>query len=66
LLETSGTESSTALRFPFLHLQKAWLSTAMEDDVKEIPVNNSSLEVTLQPHQIVTVRILAQFSGPRP
>jgi alpha-mannosidase len=63
LLETSGTESRAVLRFPFFHLQRAWLCTAMEDDLKEIPVNDSSLEVTLKPHQIATVRILAQFSN---
>lgn len=60
LLETSGTQSKAILRFPLLHLQKAWLCTAMEDDLKEIPVGDSSLEVTLQPHQIATVRVLAR------
>lgn len=63
LLETSGTESKAVLRFPLFHLQRAWLCTAMEDGLKEIPVDDSSLEVTLQPHQIATVRILAEFSS---
>lgn len=64
LLETSGTESKATLRFPFFHLQRAWLCTAMEEDLREIPVEGSALEITLQPHQIATVRILAQFSSP--
>lgn len=63
LLETSGTESKAVLHFPFFHLQRAWFCTAMEDDLKEIPVDDSAIEVTLQPHQIATLRILAQFSG---
>jgi alpha-mannosidase len=63
LLETSGTESKAVLRFPFFHLQRAWLCTAMEDDLKQIPVDDASLKLTLQPHQILTVRILAEFSG---
>jgi hypothetical protein len=63
LLETSGAESRAVLRFPLFRLRRAWLSTAMEDDVKEIPVENSSFEVTLQPHQIATLRILADFSS---
>jgi alpha-mannosidase len=63
LLETSGTESKAVLRFPFFHLQRAWLCTAMEEDLKDIPVGDSSLEVTLQPHQIATLRILASFSS---
>ncbi|HEV2399700.1 MAG TPA: polysaccharide lyase family protein [Candidatus Sulfotelmatobacter sp.] len=66
LLETSGTESKAVLRFPLLRLQKAWWCTAMEDDLKEIPVGDSSLEVTLQPHQIATIRILARERDPKP
>ena len=61
LLETAGTGTRTVVRFPLFDLQRAWLSTAMEDNVKEIPVQHSSLEVELEPHQIVTLRILAQF-----
>jgi alpha-mannosidase len=63
LLETSGKESKVVLRFPLLHLERAWLCTAMEDDLKEIPVDGSSLEVTLQRHQIATVRLIAHFSS---
>jgi alpha-mannosidase len=63
LLETSGRESKALLRFPFFRLQRAWLCTAMEDDMSEIPVGDSSLEITLQPHQIATIRIAAQFSS---
>ena len=66
LLETAGTVSKATLRFPLLRLQHAWLCTAMEDDVKEIPVEDSSLNLTLEPHQIVTLRILAQFQRPQP
>jgi alpha-mannosidase len=65
LLETAGTESKASIRFPLLHLQRAWLCTAMEDDLKEIPAENSSLDVTLGPHQIVTLRILGQFQRPK-
>jgi alpha-mannosidase len=61
LLETSGSESKAVLRFPFFHLKQAWLCTAMEDDLSEIPVGGSSIELTLQPHEIATLRILADF-----
>jgi len=63
LLETSGTENRAVLQFPLFHLQRAWLTTAMEDDLKDVPVDDSSLEVTLKPHEIATVRILADFSN---
>jgi hypothetical protein len=65
LLETAGTESKTTLRFPLLHIQRAWLCNAMEDDLQEIPVGDSSLEVSLRPHQIATLRIVGQFQRPR-
>jgi hypothetical protein len=38
----------------------------LEDDIKEIPVRGSSPEIALAPHQIVTLRILAQFHGRQP
>jgi len=64
LLETAGAKSKTVVRFPLLHLQRAWLCTAVEDNIEEISVQDSSLEVTLGPHQIVTLRVVAQFSQP--
>jgi alpha-mannosidase len=66
LLETAGTEEKATLRFPLLRLQKAWLCTAVEDDIKEISVAGSSLEVALAPHQILTLRILGQFQQSQP
>jgi alpha-mannosidase len=66
LLETGGKESTTMLRFPMLQLQRAWLCNAMEEDSKELAVENSSVEVALQPHQIITVRVLGQFQRPGP
>ena len=47
LLEASGMESKAVLRFPLFRLNGVWLSSTMEEDLSEIPVKNSSLEVTL-------------------
>jgi alpha-mannosidase len=66
LLETGGKESTTMLRFPMLQLQGAWLCNAMEEDSKELAVENSSVELALRPHQIVTVRVLGHFQRPGP
>ena len=66
LLETAGTGSKARLRFPLLRVQKAWLCSAMEDNVKEIPVENSSLEINLTAHQIVTLRVAGEFRRPGP
>jgi hypothetical protein len=66
LLETAGTESRATLRFPLLRLQQAWLCTAMEDNLHEIHVQGSSLEITLKPHEIATVRIVGEFQRSKP
>jgi len=65
LLETAGAESTATVRFPMLRLQHAWLCTAMEDEIKEVRIGGSSLQITLKPHQIVTLRIFGEFIGQR-
>lgn len=66
LLEIAGAESKATLHFPLLHLQKAWRCTAVEDNLDEIPVQAQSLEIRLKPHEIVTLRIQAQFQSTTP
>lgn len=61
LLETGGHESKARLTFPLFSVKRAWISNAVEEDQEEIPVTESSLEVPLKPHQIVTIRIVAQL-----
>jgi alpha-mannosidase len=61
LLETAGVESKATIGFPMLKLQGAMLCTAMEDDIREIPIGGSSLTLTLKPHEIMTVRIVGEF-----
>lgn len=66
LLEIAGAESRASVRFPMLKLQKAWLCTAMEDDLREIPVEGSTIQITVRPHEIVTLRVLGEFQQPKP
>src|SRR5208282_6154940 len=61
LLETGGHESKARLSFPLFSVKRAWISNAVEEDQEEIPLAESSLEVSLKPHQIVTLRIAAQL-----
>lgn len=61
LLETGGHESKARLSFPLFSVKRAWISNAVEEDQEEIPLAESSLEVSLKPHQIVTLRIVAQL-----
>ena len=61
LLETAGMESHVTLKFPLLDLQQVWLCTAMEDNLRQIPVKAGSVQLTLKPHEIATVRITGEF-----
>lgn len=66
VLETAGAQSKATLRFPLLRLQHAWWCTAMEENVKEIAVAGNSMEMTLNPHEIGTLRIVGEFQPPKP
>jgi len=61
LLETGGHASTARLSFPRFAIKRAWISNAVEENQEEIPVAESSLEVNLKPHQILTIRIAAQL-----
>jgi alpha-mannosidase len=61
LLEIAGLESHASLRFPLLDVQQAWLCTAMEDNLRQIPVKTGTVQLTLKPHEIATLRIAGAF-----
>ncbi len=63
LLEVGGRPATAHLSFPLLKLHQAWLATAREINQREVTVQGQSLEVSLKPHEIVTVRILASKAG---
>lgn len=65
LLETAAMESHAALKFPLLDVRQVWLCTAMEDNLRQIPVKAGTVQLTLKPHEIATVRIAAEFESPR-
>ena len=59
LLEIAGQAATVHLQFPLFELKQAWLANALEENQREIPVSAHSLEVPIQPHQVLTIRILA-------
>jgi hypothetical protein len=59
LLETAGTATEAHLTLPLFHLERVWLATAAEDNREELKVSGHSVEVTLKPHEVITLRILA-------
>jgi alpha-mannosidase len=59
LLEVGGKPATAQLHFPHPELRQAWVTTAMEVNQREIPVQSQALEVSLKPHEIITLRIQA-------
>jgi hypothetical protein len=59
LLETGGTAAAAHLTLPLFNIEKAWLANAAEENKEELKVDGHSVEVSLKPHESVTVRILA-------
>jgi len=65
LLETGGQATTSRLTFPLFDLQQAWITSAVEGNQKELSVSGSSVEVSIQPHQILTLRIVATLKKTR-
>lgn len=61
LLETGGREQKVRLSSDLLSFSRAWLSTATEDKLREIPVAKNSLEVTIPRYGVVTLRVLLRY-----
>lgn len=57
LLETGGRQGAIKVTFPWLSLEHAWLSNAVEQDQRTLETSNHSLEFPIRPFEIVTVRI---------
>jgi hypothetical protein len=61
LLETAGREPKVHLSSQLLEFNRAWLSTAAEDRLREIPVTKREVEVLMPRYGIVTLRILVRY-----
>ena len=59
LVETGGENTKARITFPLFHLQQAWTTNAVEQNKSPLNVQGNSLEVSLRPHQIVTLRVIA-------
>jgi alpha-mannosidase len=59
LLETGGIAAAAHLTLPLFNIEKAWLADAAEENQEELKVDGHSVEVSLKPHESVTLRILA-------
>jgi alpha-mannosidase len=63
LLEVGGQAADARLTFPLFHLQQVWIASAAEDNQRELPARDSSTEIPVKPHQILTLRIVASLKN---
>ncbi len=64
LLETAGRSATARISSRLLAIDRAWLSTAVEDNLRELPLQAGALEVPIQPYSIATVRVLPHPAVP--
>lgn len=63
LLEVDGQATTARLTFPLFSLQHAWVANAAEENQNEIPVSGSSVDISIKPHQILTLRVVASMKS---
>jgi len=59
LLEIGGQSAMARLTFPLFHLRKVWKTNAVEQNESQLNVEGNSVEVPVEAHEIVTLRVLA-------
>ncbi|MBZ5562384.1 MAG: hypothetical protein LAP13_08175 [Acidobacteriia bacterium] len=59
LLEVGGRAAEAHLLFPQLRIEEAWLANASEENREKLPVSGNSVTIRIQPHEIVTVRLVS-------
>ncbi len=59
LLETAGRAGDVRIASALLSIDRAWLCTALEQNIREIPAVNHGVRIAMHPFEIVTVRLIA-------
>ena len=60
LIETEGEDAQVDVRLPFIRASKAYLTSPVEEDVKEVTVKADRIKVPIRAFGISTVRIKMQ------
>ncbi|HVN05622.1 MAG TPA: glycoside hydrolase family 38 C-terminal domain-containing protein [Bryobacteraceae bacterium] len=65
LLETSGRAHSVSVASGLFQIDRVWETSAVEDDRREVALNNHAVAVDLPANGIVTLRLLLSYT-PKP
>ena len=60
LIETEGNQTDATLTLPILDIRHAYRTNLVEEDSQQLSSTAHSLNVTLQPFGIATVRVVTQ------
>jgi alpha-mannosidase len=58
LQEIAGKQEQVALHLSSASVRSARLCNAMEDDLTNVPVKDQSIQLTIRPYEVVTVRLV--------
>ena len=65
LVEIGGETANFRLTFPLFNVERVWITNAVEQDQQEIASSGSSVELSIKPHQILTLRVVASLKNGR-
>ena len=63
LLEVGGETATFRVTLPLFNIEHAWITTAMEENQREIPLSGPFIQLSIKPHQILTLRIAASMKS---
>lgn len=57
LKETAGNEEDVRIKLAHASLQSAHLCNSVEDDIRNLPVDENGIHLTFHPYQVLTIRL---------
>lgn len=60
LIETEGESAKTTVTIPYLSISRAFETNSVEENQRELPCTTHSLETTLKPFSIATIRLVTE------
>ncbi|HEX5425104.1 MAG TPA: polysaccharide lyase family protein [Candidatus Acidoferrales bacterium] len=63
LLEVGGEEANVRITFPLFNIQHAWVTNAVEENLRELPLSGPFIDLAIKPHEILTLRVAASMKS---
>jgi alpha-mannosidase len=63
LQEISGKAATSKIQFPHIEVESAQLCSGVESNLKDLPVNQGSVQLSFKPFEVLTVRVNLRHLG---